>query len=118
MGFSRIFATLAMMLAVSLLAGGARADEHTIVIHHMELDRVEAKMRVGDAVTFENQSDMAHNLYITYSDGSIDNLDTQFPGMKRVVTLKVAGPATIRCWIHPIIKAEVDILDKADADPR
>lgn len=118
MRLSRLLATIATMLAMMLVAGAAQADEHTIVIHHMELDRVEGTMRVGDVVTFENQSDMAHNLYITYSDGSIDNLDTQFPGMKRVVTLKVAGEATIRCWIHPIIKAEVDILDKDDANPR
>lgn len=103
---------------IALATGVALADEHTIVIHHMELDQIQQRMRVGDKVTFDNQSDMAHNLYVTYADGSVDNLDTQIPGMQRAITLRVAGPATIRCWIHPIIKAEFEIEDEAEPEKR
>lgn len=106
-------AVLAMAVVVMGLpfSMDSLAGEHTVVLHHMELDRIEGEMRVGDVVTFDNRSDMAHNLYVTYADGTVDNLDTQVPGMKRVVTLRVAGPAVIRCWIHPIIKSELVILE-------
>lgn len=108
-------AFMAILIAIAALVPRiAQAEEHTVVIHHMELDKVEGTLHTGDTVTFDNQSDMAHNLYITYADGTLDNLDTQPPGMKRTVTLRKAGPATIRCWIHPIIKAEIDIQEKAD----
>jgi hypothetical protein len=52
---------------------------------------------------------MTHNLYVTYSDGTVDNLDTQIPGSKKKLTFRVAGPATIRCWIHPIIRLDLGI---------
>jgi hypothetical protein len=52
---------------------------------------------------------MTHNLYVTYSDGTVDNLDTQIPGSKKTLTFRVAGPATIRCWIHPIIRLDLEI---------
>ncbi|HRO49201.1 MAG TPA: methylamine utilization protein MauL [Hyphomicrobium sp.] len=109
-------AMMAMMAMALPLSGGASAAEHTVVLHHMELDKIEGEMRVGDVVAFDNRSDMAHNLYLTYSDGTVDNLDTQVPGVTRSLTLRVAGPAVIRCWIHPIIKSEFVILDgKEDA---
>lgn len=110
-------AALAMVIAMStlLFSSMAPAAEHTVVLHHMELDKIEGEMRVGDVVTFDNRSDMAHNLYITYSDGTVDNLDTQVPGVKRSLTLRVAGPTVIRCWIHPIIKSEITILDRDGA---
>ena len=114
----------AARLVTALIACGlslpslARAAEHTVVLHHMELARIEGQMRVGDDVIFDNRSDMAHNLYITYADGTVDNLDTQVPGMTRTVSLRVAGPAVIRCWIHPIIKSELVILEPdASAKP-
>jgi plastocyanin len=87
----------------------ARAAEHTLIMHHMELQPLEVTPRVGDVITFDNQSDMTHNLYVTYSDGTVDNLDTQVPGMQRTLTFRVAGPTTIRCWIHPIIKLDLEI---------
>lgn len=90
--------------------------EHMVVLHHMELEKIEGEMRVGDTVTFDNQSDMAHNLYVTYADGTVDNLDTQTPGMKRSVKLRLAGPATVRCWIHPIIRSELVILDQTESE--
>lgn len=112
--------TVLMLAMMALLAfappqvHAAEKEDHTIVLHHMELESIDATLRVGETVAFHNLSDMAHNLYITYSDGTIDNLDTQFPGMKRWVKLRVPGPAMVQCWIHPIIKAEIEILEKAD----
>lgn len=104
---------------VALLAAfascAAHAEEHTIVIQHMEIQSIAGTMRAGDSLTFDNQADMAHNLYIIYADGSIDNFDTQVPGMKRTLTLRKAGPATIKCWIHPIIEAKFEILPAVES---
>jgi plastocyanin len=109
----RLRATVVALLA-TLAAGASHAGEHTVVIHHMEIQAIDAEMRVGDVVTFDNQSDMAHNLYLTYPDGTVDNLDTQVPGTQKSLTLRQGGSAVIKCWIHPIINAQIEILPAAD----
>jgi plastocyanin len=92
-----------------LSSGQAYSAEHTLVMHHMDLEEITVPVRVGDVVNFDNRSDMTHNLYVTYSDGTVDNLDTQVPGTQRKLTLRVAGTAIIKCWIHPIIRLEMEI---------
>lgn len=118
MVFSRVVPLIAVFALLVFSAGAARSAEYTIVINHMELEQIAETMRVGDVVTFDNQSDMAHNIYVTYADGSVDNLDTQIPGRRRTITLRAAGPAIIRCWIHPIIRADVEILEEAKPSER
>jgi plastocyanin len=105
-----------LALLSTVMAGRAEAKDYTVILHHMELDSISETLSVGDVVTFDNKSDMAHNLYITYSDGTVDNLDTQFPGMKRRVTLRQAGATRIKCWIHPIINLEFTIAPKPGAE--
>lgn len=105
----RVIRTLIIACVVVLSCGRAYAAEHTLVMHHMELEEMATPVRVGDVINFDNRSDMTHNLYVTYSDGTVDNLDTQVPGTQRKLTLRVAGPAVIKCWIHPIIRLEVEI---------
>ncbi len=107
--------TACMAFLTFVLAGTAHAKDVTIVIHHMEFETLSETFSVGDVITFDNQSDMAHNLYVTYTDGTVDNLDTQFPGMKRKVTLRHSGPARIKCWIHPIINLDMEIAQKTEA---
>jgi plastocyanin len=109
--FLKSICTALFMLVASHVAYAA---EHTLVMHHMELQPLQVTPRVGDVITFDNQSDMTHNLYVTYSDGTVDNLDTQIPGVKRQLTIRVAGPAVIKCWIHPIIRLDVEIAPPAD----
>ena len=101
-------------LFILVAVHAARAAEHTLVMHHMELQPLQMTPRVGDVITFDNQSDMTYNLYVTYSDGTVDNLDTQIPGVKRQLTICVAGPAVIKCWIYPIIRLDVEIAPPAD----
>jgi plastocyanin len=102
-------AALFVAFAALLAAAPARAREFTVVIHHMELQQLPDDAAAGDVLTFSNEAEMAHNIYIVYPDGSVDNLDTQIPGVKKSVTLKQPGTATVRCWIHPIIKRELMI---------
>lgn len=108
--------TVWIALFLIVMAETAVAETHTVAIHHMELDNLPDGVRVGDVVTFDNRSDMAHNLYVTYADGSVDNLHTQIPGVKRSVTLRHPGAATVKCWIHPIINLEVVIAPADNED--
>lgn len=96
-------------MAVWVSSPPAIAAEYTLILHEMDLEPLTVTPHVGDLITFDNRSDMTHNLYVTYSDGSVDNLDTQTPGMQRKLIVRVAGPAIIRCWIHPIIRLDVEI---------
>lgn len=114
-GSKAAWIALGVLLMLLVAPRSMHAADYTIVIHHMELEEITQTFKVGDVVTFENQSDIAHNLYITYADGSVDNLDTQTPGMKRKVTLRVPGPAKVKCWIHPIINLDFTIAPQDDA---
>lgn len=105
----RVLRALIIATVMVLSSGPAYSAEHTLVMHHMELEEMTVSVRVGDVINFDNRSDMTHNLYVTYSDGTVDNLDTQVPGTQRKLTLRVAGPAVIKCWIHPIIRLEMEI---------
>lgn len=105
----RVLRTLIIVSIIILSCGRVHAAEHTLVMHHMELEEITVTVRVGDVINFDNRSDMTHNLYVTYSDGTVDNLDTQVPGVQRKLTLRIAGPAVIKCWIHPIIRLEMEI---------
>lgn len=96
-------------LALIALDLTASAEEFEVTIHHVELQDPGLKAKTGDAITFVNHADIAHNLYLTYEDGQVDTLDTQPPRTKKRTLLKQAGHVVVRCWIHPIIRMEFDV---------
>jgi plastocyanin len=106
-----------LLLAAALAATptAALAEDHRIHISHLEFDPpavVEAS--VGDRLVFENRSEITHNLYVTDKDGRMTYLDTQVPGVTRIATLTQSGPTQVRCWIHPIIRMDLDVKPAAD----
>ncbi|MDD2867339.1 hypothetical protein [Neomegalonema sp.] len=88
-------------------AGAPRS--FTLIIHHTELEQVEFETRAGDELIFRNTGDIAHNLYLTYEDGTVETLHTQPPGTEKRTILKASGRVLVRCWIHPIIRLELDV---------
>lgn len=114
MVMSAMLRTLTVSLAFSILnvAPPAAADEFEVTIHHVELQDPGLKTKVGDAITFVNHADIAHNLYLTYEDGQVETLDTQPPRTIKRAVLKQAGHVVVRCWIHPIIRMEFDVAAK------
>ncbi len=92
----------------------AEPRSFTLVIHHTELEAVDFVTRVGDELIFRNTGDIAHNLYLTYEDGTVETLHTQPPGTEKRTILKGSGRVLVRCWIHPIIRLELDV---AAAEP-
>ncbi|GAA0243407.1 hypothetical protein LNAOJCKE_5225 [Methylorubrum aminovorans] len=90
----------------------ADAEDFEVPIHHVELQDPGLKTKVGDTIAFVNHADIAHNLYLTYEDGQVETLDTQPPRTTKRAVLKQAGRVVVRCWIHPIIRMELDVAGK------
>lgn len=109
--FRRLAAGLA--LSVMVLSAPANGEEFEVTIHHAELQEVAIKPRVGDTIRFVNHADISHNLYLTYEDGQVETLDTQPPRTTKHAVLRRAGHVVVRCWIHPIIRMELDVAGKA-----
>ncbi len=109
------FPTLRHVAFAGLLlfsAAPALAAEIEIPIHHTEVADIGVTPKVGDTLTFVNHADIAHNLYLTFEDGTVQTLDTQPPGTTKRTTLAREGHVIVRCWIHPIIRMEFDVSDK------
>lgn len=85
------------------------AIEHLVVIAHHEFEPWGFTPHAGDSLRFSNRSDIAHNLYLTYADGEIVTLDTQAPGTDRVVRIARPGRLIVKCWIHPVIRMELQV---------
>ncbi len=103
------FAMLALAIAPVPLARAATVE---IVIEHLEAHETGAEPAVGDTVVFSNHADIAHNLYLTFEDGTVETLNTQPPGTQKSTVMKKAGHVIVRCWIHPIIHMEFDVIEK------
>lgn len=104
--------TIGLALGVAVLAAPVCAEEFEITINHAELQEVKITPRVGDTISFVNHADIAHNLYLTYEDGDVETLDTQPPRTTKRAVLRRAGHVVVRCWIHPIIRMELDVAGK------
>ena len=83
--------------------------EHVIVLNHHELSSPDFKAKVGDTIRIVNSADIAHSIYVTYEDGRIVSLDTQLPGTEKTVVLDAPGIVLLRCWIHPVIRAQLQV---------
>ncbi len=103
-----VSAALTTLICVSRASG----EDFEVSIHHVELQDPGLKAKVGDTITFVNHAGIAHNLYLTYEDGQIETLDTQPPRTSKRTVLKQAGHVVVRCWIHPIIRMELDVAAK------
>lgn len=108
-GLRGVFAATAL---VGLQALPVQAETVEIVIKHLEEHETDAKPALGDTVVFDNRSEISHNLYLTYEDGTVETLNTQPPGTKKSTVMNKLGHVTLRCWIHPIIHMEFDVTEK------
>lgn len=101
------------LLVVALVAAApVAAEEFEIPIHHTEVADTGVTPKVGDTLVFVNHADIAHNLYLTFEDGTMLTLDTQPPKTTKRTTLAQGGHVVVRCWIHPIIRMEFDVSSK------
>ncbi len=84
---------------------------HRMTLSHHEFEPWTFTPRPGDRVVIENQSDIAHAIYITYPDGTVVNMGVQIP--ETIVTWTVPedaeGEYLLQCWIHPVIRASLTV---------
>lgn len=94
--------------------------DHQLALNHHEFMAWDFVAKPGEQISITNQSDIAHSLYITSPAGQVVNLGVQLPG--RTVYWRIprdgAGDYLIQCWIHPIIRATLQVQSQTQkTDP-
>ncbi|WP_235272717.1 hypothetical protein [Methylotenera versatilis] len=108
---SKIYPSRATQGIVTPLAPGAKI--HQMTLSHHELEAWSFVPKRKDRIEIENRSNITHALYVTYPDGTVVNLEIQIPGdtVSWTVPDDAEGEYLFRCWIHPVIRAEMMIQD-------
>jgi plastocyanin len=100
----------ALAIALLLFIGSARAEEdsHTIVQQGRAFHPAEVSIDRGDTLTFRNQDDFLHQIYVKSGPMAFDS-DEQPPGENVTVTFSTAGTFEVRCHIHPKMRLIVRV---------
>lgn len=95
------------------------APDHQLALNHHEFMAWDFIAKPGEQISITNQSDIAHSLYITAPTGEVVNLGVQLPGRTVYWRIPRTGTGaekvdyTIQCWIHPIIRATLQVQGPA-----
>jgi plastocyanin len=98
------------LLLLALLAGPAfGADEaHTIVQKGRAFHPGEVSINHGDSLTFTNNDDFIHQIYVQSANFSFDS-DERNPGQDITETFTTPGTFEVRCHIHPKMRLVVHV---------
>jgi plastocyanin len=94
-----------IILAGLLAAGPAWADDHVIAQSGRAFHPGEITINRGDSLTFTNQDDFIHQVYVS---GLFDS-DEKAPGQKLTENFTQTGTFEVRCHIHPKMKLLVHV---------
>lgn len=86
-------------------AGPAAADDHVIAQSGRAFHPGEIAIAKGDTLTFTNQDDFIHQVYVP---GLFDS-DERAPGQTLTESFPEAGTFEVRCHIHPKMKLVVHV---------
>lgn len=101
-------ALVAAGLAVALGVAWAADEKRTVGQKNKEFTTAELTVKPGERVTFENNDEIAHNVFCNHKDCKF-NTKIQAPGSKTEVTFEREGSYQIRCAIHPKMKLTVHV---------
>ena len=105
----KLGALAASFVAALLIVGVARAGGKQAVHQKDKAFSVtEVTVKVGDALEFKNDDDVAHNVFST-SEAQKFNTKIQPPGSSAEVTFTNEGTVQVRCAIHPQMKLTVHV---------
>ncbi len=99
------------LLPIFLLlpAAAFAADEaHTIVQKGRAFRPAEVSINRGESLTFTNNDDFIHQIYVDGSGFSFDT-DEKNPGQNITETFTASGTFEVRCHIHPKMKLVVHV---------
>lgn len=103
----RQFVTLLGLGAtLPLIAGPARAADHSVMIRNMKFEPAELTIAAGDTVTFTNADGAPHTA--TADDGSFDTGKLK-KGDSASLTFSTAGSFAYHCEIHRGMKAVLTV---------
>lgn len=107
----KVYPSRAAQGVVTPLAPGAKL--HKMTLSHHELEPWTFVPKRKDRIEIENLSNITHALYVTYPDGTVVNLEIQIPGdvVSWTVPDDAEGEFVFRCWIHPVIRAKMTIVE-------
>ena len=107
----KVYPSRAAQGVVTPLAAGATL--HKMTLSHHELEAWSFVPKRKDRIEIENRSNITHALYVTYPDGTVVNLEIQIPGdvVSWTVPDDAEGEYIFRCWIHPVIRANMTISE-------
>ena len=107
----KVYPSRAVQGVVTPLAPGATL--HKMTLSHHELEAWSFVPKRKDRIEIENRSNITHALYVTYPDGTVVNLEIQIPGdvVSWTVPDDAEGEYIFRCWIHPVIRANMTISE-------
>jgi plastocyanin len=98
------------VLAAALLLGaatlGAWAGE-TVSQKNKQFFPDTLTVRAGEAVTFNNDDQVTHDITITRPDGSTDPGVMEKPGDHATITFDKPGEYQVQCLIHPKMKMTI-----------
>ena len=83
-------------------------EDNTIVADDLAFDPATLTVKVGEAVAFENQDDVAHTF--TADDGLFDSREVA-PDGRYGYTMPRAGELTFHCEIHPLMTGTITVED-------
>lgn len=108
---SKVYPSRAAQGVITPLAPGATL--HKMTLSHHELEPWSFVPKRKDRIEIENLSNITHAVYVTYPDGTVVNLEIQIPGdvVSWTVPDDAEGEYVFRCWIHPVIRANMMIQD-------
>lgn len=107
----KVYPSRAVQGEAAPLAPGAKL--HKMTLSHHELEAWSFVPKRKDRIEIENRSNITHALYVTYPDGTVVNLEIQIPGdvVSWTVPDDAEGEYVFRCWIHPVIRAKMTIVE-------
>jgi plastocyanin len=91
-----------IMLALMLVPTAASAADaaHTIVQKDRHFHPDEVTVNRGESLTFTNDDDFIHQIYVKSPDFSFDSAE-RYPGQFITETFTRQGTFEVRCHIHP-----------------
>jgi plastocyanin len=101
---------LLAVLGLATTAHAAWAADIVVSQRNHRFDPARLSIKRGDVVHFANAENVVHHVYSDGKDFAFDSGDIP-PGGEFSMTFEKAGHVVVRCAIHPLMRAEIDVTD-------
>jgi len=103
-----ILAAMLLLCCGLLFVGPAFAASQTVIQNGRRFHPGEITVAKGDTVTFTNNDEFIHQIYVSGPGFSFDTTEKS-PGENDTETFTTAGTFAVQCHIHPKMKLVVHV---------